>query len=374
MVLAHSALTGARVAVSLAALSCGASSLFIGVAIGCFGLFPLLVAVSVGRWIDRVGSAKPMQIGFAIELAGLILALLGPYPFALLPAALLIGTGLCIAQVSMQTTVGQATNQQNRHYAFGRVAIGASIASFTGPVSAGFLIDHAGFRVAFAAMGLLALGALFWQGQLQKQAPQLFARPVSNSNSEKRLLWDLIKDKPLLRLFLLSAALATAWDTFQFIMPIHGKNIGLSASAIGLLLGTFAAAIFLVRVIMPWLNHRFSSWKILQVVFIICMLSYVILPFIHSVALLFGVAFFLGLGLGASQSNMLVLLHEAAPKHRAAEAVGLRATFGNASSFVLPTVFGAAGAIIGFSGLFALVAVMMTAGSFVVHRYARSVE
>lgn len=374
MVLAHSGLTGARVAVSLAALAHGASPLFIGISIGCFGLFPLLVAVSVGRWIDRVGSAKPMQIGFAVELLGLIVAIFGPYPLALLPAALLIGTGLCIAQVSMQTTVGQATNAQNRHYAFGRVAIGASVASFIGPISAGFLIDHAGFRWAFCVMGLLATVALLWQAQLQKHSSHLFGSPVLRTSSDKLVLWDLIKDRSLLRLFLLSAALATAWDTFQFIMPIHGKSIGLSASTIGLLLGTFAGAIFIVRVMMPWLNHRFSSWKILRAVFAVCMLSYAVLPFIHSVPLLFVAAFFLGLGLGASQSNMLVLLHDAAPKHRTAEAVGLRTTFGNASAFALPTLFGAAGAVIGFSGLFALVALMMTAGSFVVHRYVRASE
>ncbi len=375
MVMAHSALTGSRVAVSLAALSSGASPLFVGLAIGCFGLFPLLVAVAVGRWVDRGGAARPMQIGFAIELTGLAVAVFGPYPLALLPAALLIGSGLCLAQVSMQTSVGLATNPMTRPQAFARVAIGASIASFSGPVVVGFLIDHGGgYRVAFGAMALLALAALTWQWQLQRRAAHLFPVPDPRDRSHKLALTDLLRDKSLLTLFLLSTALATAWDTFQFIMPIHGKSIGLSASTIGLLLGTFAGAIFLVRITMPWLNRRFSSWKILRAVFAVCMLSYAVLPFIHSVPLLFAAAFFLGLGLGASQSNMLTLLHDAAPKNRAAETVGLRATFGNASAFALPTAFGAAGAVIGFTGLFALVAIMMTASSFVVHRQVRAAE
>ena len=68
----------------------------------------------------------------------------------------------------------------------------------------------------------------------------------------------------------------------------------------------------------------------------------------------------LGLALGTGQPNVLALLHQCAPPGRGAEAIGIRATIGNASSAMLPLAFGAAGATLGlfavFWGLGALIA------------------
>jgi MFS family permease len=371
-VLAHAALTGSRVTVSLAALNEGASALFVGLAIGMFGLFPLLLAVLVGRWIDRVGTQWPMRLGFMVELTGLLIATLGPHPASLLASALLIGTGVSMTQMTTQTIVGRAFSSEHRPAAFAKLAIGASIASFSGPVICGFLIDHAGgFRVAFAAMSAFSLAALAGQWWLTRAQPQLFPAPHPHDPTQRRALADLLGDAKLRAIFLLSVALAVAWDTFQFIMPIHGQKIGLSASTIGLLLGTFASAIFLVRILMGHLNRRYSAWTILRAVFVVSTLVFVALPFVHSVPVLFVCAFILGFALGASQSNMLSLLHDAVPPARAGEAIALRQTFGNASSFALPTAFGAAGAVIGFVGLFAAVAVMLTASTAMAHRQLR---
>jgi MFS family permease len=371
-VLAHAALTGSRVTVSLAALNEGASALFVGVAIGMFGLFPLLLAVAVGRWIDRAGPLTPMRVGFAIELVGLLIATFGPHPLSLLFAALLIGTGVSMTQMTVQTTVGLTFDSVSRPGAFAKLAIGASIASFSGPVLCGFLIDHAGgYRVAFAAMSALSLAALLGQWHLAKTRPQLFPAPQPRDPAKRHALTDLLGDAKLRAIFLLSVALAVAWDTFQFIMPIHGQRIGLSASTIGLLLGTFASAIFLVRMLMSHINRRYSAWTILRAVFVVSTLVFVALPFVHAVPALFACAFILGFALGASQSNMLSLLHDAVPASRTGEAVALRQTFGNASSFALPTAFGAAGAVIGFMGLFAMVAVMLTASTAMAHRQLR---
>jgi predicted MFS family arabinose efflux permease len=371
-VLAHAALTGSRVTVSLTALHHGASALFVGLAIGMFGLFPLLLAVSMGRWVDRIGPQWPMRVGFAIEVVGLAIATFGPYPWALLPAALLIGTGVSMTQLTMQATVGLRFDSASRPQAFAKLAIGASIASFTGPVICGFLIDHVGHRAAFGAMSGLGMTALLWQWWLAKSRPGMFPTPHPHDPAKPRALADLLADPKLRAIFLLSVALAVAWDTFQFIMPIHGQKIGLSASTIGLLLGTFASAIFLVRLLMNHLNRRYASWTILRAVFVVSTLVFVALPFVHSVPVLFAAAFVLGFALGASQSNMLSLLHDAVPPARAGEAIALRQTFGNASSFALPSAFGAAGAVVGFVGLFAMVAVMLTASTAVAHRHARA--
>ena len=60
----------------------------------------------------------------------------------------------------------------------------------------------------------------------------------------------------------------------------------------------------------------------------------------------------LGLALGTGQPNVLALLHTMAPAGRGAEAIGIRATIGNASSIMMPIAFGAAGAALGMFVVF----------------------
>lgn len=60
----------------------------------------------------------------------------------------------------------------------------------------------------------------------------------------------------------------------------------------------------------------------------------------------------LGLVLGTGQPMVMSLLHQITPSHRQGEALGLRLMAINASSVLMPLMFGSAGAVIGVSGLF----------------------
>ncbi|HMP61559.1 MAG TPA: hypothetical protein PKA17_00360, partial [Phenylobacterium sp.] len=74
--------------------------------------------------------------------------------------------------------------------------------------------------------------------------------PVMNRFMKERLVrpaWGFAPD----RAFIASAVLSMAWDLFTFVTPIHGTRAGLSASTIGLILGAFGAAIFVVRLLLP---------------------------------------------------------------------------------------------------------------------------
>ena len=57
--------------------------------------------------------------------------------------------------------------------------------------------------------------------------------------------------------------IAMSWDLQNFMVPVHGTHAGLSASQIGIELGSFAAATFSVRLAMPWLSRQFSEWQVL---------------------------------------------------------------------------------------------------------------
>jgi len=346
---AHIALVGARVTTSLYALSLHASEFTVGTLLALFALVPMFTAVLMGRLIDRIGIAKPLISGGLVMAIGCTIpSMLGGLPVLYL-AALLIGTGFLAIHVSAQHAVGAMSSNDARAGNFSWLALGYSVSSFCGPVMAGFVIDHARHSIAYAVSGgfaLISLTLTIFGGMTRVKLPQHGSKQTAES------VMDLLRDKEMRRIYLISVLLGSAWDLFSFMMPIHGTHLGFSASTIGLILGCFSAATFAVRLAMHWISRHYSEWQVLVTALAIAMICYALLPFMNSPLSIILVSASLGLALGSSQPNVLALLHHASPAGRAGEAVGIRVTISNACQVALPLAFGAAGATLGLFAVF----------------------
>lgn len=359
-VIAHIALAGSRVATSLYALSLHASAWTVGTLVAVFALFPMLLAVPMGRLIDRIGIKKPMIGGCLALCCGCLLPSLFSALPMLYPAAILIGSGFMAIHISSQHAVGALSLTQAHSNNFTWLSLSYSISSFCGPVLAGFVIDHArhGFvYLLFFGFALTALGFVVF-GKLERFKLLHHADVDTQTHSAFKLLLDV----DLRRIYLVGILLSAAWDLFTFVIPIRGTHIGLSASTIGLILGCFSAATFVVRLVMPAISRRYSEWKILIGALLLAVLCYILFPFMEHAMTLMLLAALLGLALGSCQPNVLSLLHHASPHGRAAEVVAIRATIGNASQILLPLVFGAAGAALGLFAVFWSMAAMIAVG------------
>ncbi|MDB5765173.1 MAG: transporter [Herminiimonas sp.] len=356
---AHIALAGSRVTTALYALSLHASEFTIGTLIALFALFPMVFAVPMGRLIDRIGVKKPMLCGCISICAGCAIpSLVGGLPVLYL-AVILIGTGFMAIHIGSQQAVGAMSTMEMRSANFSWLALGFSISGFCGPVIAGFIIDHARFAIGYAVCGGFALVAsgLMACSSLNRVKPLQH----DNKNMSGGTL-DLLRDPEMRRIYFIGILLASAWDLFTFVTPIHGSRLGFSASTIGLILGAFSAATFTVRLAMPRIARRYTEWQVLTAALILAVISYALFPFMRHPFSLMAVAAMLGLALGSSQPNVLALLHHAAPPGRGGEAIGIRATIGNASQVILPIAFGAAGAALGLFTVFWGIGAMIGAG------------
>jgi len=356
---AHIALAGSRITTSLYALSLHASELTVGVLIALFSLFPMICAVPAGRLIDRIGIVRPMLGGcMAIAIGCALPSIVTGLPILYL-ATMLIGTGFMVIQVASQHTVGAMSEAEKRATNYSWLALGFSISGFTGPVLAGQIIDDAPHRVAYMAFGGFALLALLLTavGRLKhiRALHQVQEIPAGGA-------LDLLRDTDMRRIYIVGTLLSSAWDLFTFVLPIHGTHLGFAASTIGLILGCFSAATFMIRLGMPWISKRFSEWQVLYAALILAAVCYAIFPFMRQPLSLMAVAAILGLAVGSSQPNMLALLHHSAPPGRAGEAVGIRVTIGNACQVVLPLAFGGAGAALGLMPVFWGMTAMIGAG------------
>jgi MFS family permease len=168
--------------------------------------------------------------------------------------------------------------------------------------------------------------------------------------------------------FIVNVLLAMAWDLHMIVIPVYGETIGLTASQIGLILASFGAATFLVRLSMRWIVRRASEHQVLTLALVIAGVVYLMFPFSHSAPTLMALSFCLGLGLGMSQPMVMSLLHTHAPPGRMGEAAGVRMSLVQAMAVAVPLAFGALGATVGLTPVFWSVGACLAAGGILTRR------
>ena len=365
-VLGHVAFTGSRMTISLFAINLNAPPLTVGVLMGLYALLPALLSIQAGRVVDRVGVRGPMIVGSLIATLGCAVPFVWPGIVALHAASALIGTGFMLVGVCVYQVVGDLSTSDTRPTHFSVLALGFSIGGFSGPMLAGFVIDYFSHRTTFLVLAAFSvLPAL-------AMAIKPVALPPRHHHVERpsdAALMDLFRNRDLRRIYIAVALFSVAWDVYNFAVPIYGVRIGLSASRIGLVMGTFAAATFAIRLAMPWISQHVKAWPLIMASSLVAATSFFLIPFASSVLPLMALLFLLGLGLGAPQPMVLSLLHDAAPPGRGGEAVGVRIFLINMSQTIMPLLFGAVGTL-GMLPVFWSTALCLTAGGWLARKQA----
>ena len=364
-VLTHTVFNGSRMLVSLYAIHLHASPFTVGALMSSYALLPMLFAVSAGRLVDRVGARWPM-FGASVSVAlGALLAFAWPRLETLYVTSTLIGTGFMVFHVAVNQVVGALGRSEDRAANFSWLALGFSVSGSLGPLLTGFAIDSVGHAQTFLLLFLFPLPPLI---VLWLNRPALPLAKERKAGAGERRVMDLLRSRDLRRVFIASGLLSMGWDLYTFVIPIHGSRIGLSASTIGVIMGTFAVATFAVRLAMPLLVRRVKEWHTVTAALSITAGTYSLFPFFTSVPLLMSLSFVLGIGLGCSQPMVMALLYNTSPPGRQGEAVGVRTTVMNASHTALPLAFGALGAALGMGPVFWSMAALLGAGAYLVNR------
>lgn len=337
-----------RMAAPLMALREGQSPLAVGVLLSLFALTQVFLALPAGRYADRNGFKRPVAFCVMAACAGAGLAVAWPIFPILCLSALMTGGATGVAAITLQRHVGRsAQNNIELKRMFSWLSIGPALSNFIGPLSAGLLIDLGGFRVAFFVLACLPLMTWFWVRRTVELPPV----PVT-PNAAKGRAWDLLREPMMRRLMLVNWLLSSCWDVHTFVVPVLGHERGLSASAIGAILGSFALAATGVRVALPLLAAHLHEWVVVTTAMAATAVLFAIYPLMPD-ALTMGIcSAMLGVSLGSVQPMIMSTLHQITPEARHGEALGFRLMAINASSVLMPMLFGSAGAALGVSLVF----------------------
>ena len=361
----HLGFAGSRLAVPLYAVDQGAGPFVVGTIVALYAALPAVLALPMGRMADRIGYKLPLLLGASGIFISLILPWLWPSMTTLYVVASLIGVSFMTFQLSIQTLVGAITGPEGRARSFSLLSLGYASANFGGPLIAGVLIDTVGYARTFAILAVPLIPAIALAATSARWMPQVHAKATAVRGG----MFELLRIKGLRNTLIASGIVSSAWDVYQFFMPIYGRSLGMSATAIGLVLSAFAIAIILVRAVLPFFVRRMGETQTLTYAMFVACAAFCLFPLFSSAWPLAAVSFLLGVGAGVGQPLSMTLVFNASPKGREGEAAGMRITVNQVAHFVIPLFFGAVGSAVGYAAVFLTNAGFLMAGGYISKRY-----
>jgi MFS family permease len=355
-----------RVLLTLEALRLGANPFAVGALAATFSAFPMLFAWIAGRLADRFGSRSLLMSGAVGSSCGMLVPFLVPALPALYVAAAMLGLGSSFYNVSVQNLVGILGKPGEHAKQFSNFSMVAAFASFIGPMISGFSIDHMGFGTAYLILALIAFVPVLMLAGQDGILPRGKHRAGPEASVGGMLFTSSVR-----RVLVTSSLVQLGVDLFQFYLPIHGYAAKLSASEIGVILAMFAAASFVVRLIMPRLIARSNEETVLAYAFCVGAASFILIPLFTNAIALSLIAFLFGLGLGCGAPITMMLTYAQSPEGRSGEALGLRMTANHLARVVGPLLFGSVGSVFGLFAVFWGNALMMASGGILSWRGAK---
>jgi len=326
------------------------SEVSIGLLMGIFTLFSVLLRPFQGRKLDTGGRKKLLLSGIALyALTGLGLIMLPSLPLLFLFRALQ-GVGWGAFLLAFNTITLDLAPPHRRGEVVGLVGIAPPLSLATAPILGSYLMasTEGNYSMLFILAALVALVSF------------LFASLVREPKQEKGQVQNITR--ALFSKKVLFPSFAVLCMTFNLgailaFLPLFGEARNIEN--IGSFFSVFAATLLISRPLAGRLSDRVGREKVFLPALIIASSALIMLSAVFSIQLALICAFILGLGFGSAHSSIMALAADSLPVME--RGVGM-ATF--TASFDLGIVIGSV--IFGyflpwleFSGLFLVGAVIM---------------
>jgi len=252
-----------------------------------------IIAVFIGPVTDRLGYRLMMIVGMSLLAVGLLVSGFFPLYAIVLVALFLAALGKAVFDPAVQAYISEQVPYRRRGLAIGFLEYSWAGSALLGIPALAIIIDKFGWRSPFFLMGVLALLGIAALVILIPRAKKDHARQDSKINLKaawKQVWRERTARGALAFIFLVSAAndnlfvVYGAWLEQSFGLSIVALGLGTSAIGLAELLGETMTAT---------LADRIGLKKSVVTGLMICIIFYVILPFISQTITMAFVSLFL---------------------------------------------------------------------------------
>ena len=345
------------------ALELDATASTIGFIAAIYALFPVLLALTFGRMVGRVGEGRFVIFGtFFIGVSAAILLFADSITILAIGAAL-SGLAHLACMVGGQTMVALKSPTDKYEEHFGRYTFSASLGQMLGPILATLVAGSTGvipkstsaaFALALALSALALVPAISWRND----APTVVAR--KEETGTLRAASNLLQKPGMFAAVFMSLAISSTADILVVFLPLYGNENQFSAFSIGVIISIRAATSMASRFFLGRLSARYSTKQLLVTSNAISVVACAAMAFAPNPWVLGAIVFVAGFSLGVGQPLTMSLISQLTVPEERALAVSTRLTGNRLGQFVIPAGAGllAAGSGTGavFIGLSILVA------------------
>ncbi len=347
----------------------GATAL--GVLVALPNVFPVVLAITAGRWVDRGGPTRWLLVGSSGVTLGPLLLVAAPSIAAMAASQLLVGVAQLFATLAAQSIVADVDNGRSRTRNFSWFTTTLSAGRLVGPVLAGVVVDGAGFRAAFAVVAAVTLVPVAIAGVLHRarraagraappEAPAGPGATVAADAAEAlaaahRRAGPTLANVGVQLAVLASAGVFVAVSVRTAFLPVLLTDLGYSATAIGALISTGAFAAVLVRPLMPYFARVLGGpARALVAAMVAVALGVGLLGAVTAWGAFAALAVVAGFGTGVGLPLSIVTVASHVDPKRRGAALGLRLSLNRAAQLAMPVAMGALLSVAGFTVAFAV--------------------
>jgi MFS family permease len=375
---------GRRRAVPLAA-----SSLFVTAAAGGLGLVVQLYLKSIGTPVFFIGlvstvNSAGLLLGswlwggvadrfnrrglLMIFVAGLTLAISGlvflPGVGVVLPTEFVRAMMLAGVSTVSVAVVSAASRVERRGKNLSYISSARALGFAAGNVVAGVVLDRLGFRPAFILLALLPIAGFLFIWLLPKENPV--------ERREKMGAWKAILHSGLLDLYVATALRQMAMFGTFALLYVYMESLGISISLMGVISATNTATQVVAVLVFGWLADRVGRRRVFLLGFFTS--ATVPLFFVLTTTVVGMVAGYVMLAISFSSLYVgaAAIIGDSVPPHRHGQMLGLYDSSRGLGGLFGPILAGALVPLIGFEGMFAVMACIGGLG-FIVMIFGKTV-
>lgn len=300
---------------------------------------------SVSDFVKRRPLLAFLTLGLSTSLAVFILL---PSPGVVLGAAfvrsvMFAGAGAVATAIVSASSI-MARRGKNLSYISSARALGFA----SGNVVAGIVLEQLGFQVSFIIYALLPMLGF----------AAIWFLPCENpiEHKEKVGAWRAIFGSGLLDLYIATALRQMAiFGTFS-LLYVYMESVGIRVSVMGAISASNTATQVLAMMLFGWLADRVGRRRIFMLGFLLSAITPLLIAFASNV---YGIiAGYVSLGLGFSSLYVGSAAHigDRVPEHRQGQMLGLYESSRGLGGLFGPIIAGAITPVIGFKGMFGVMA------------------
>jgi MFS family permease len=360
----HCAVTIGRVATSYKVVELDLSVVWVGAMSGAFSLLPALLAVPVGRFIDRGHDSLATWVGSAL----LVIATFGYWLFPATGLSLLFATGLlgvgqlgCMAGHQM-IAVRACKTTRGRDAVFGYHMVAIAAGQGLAPLIIAWVAG--GARIpptdTLFLVGVLAAVASLAIGFALTPAPR---EPAGGPAKVSTKLRELIGIPGLMAYVMASVITITGLDVIVVYLPLLGVERGIDAGTIGLLMTLRALSSMAARLVFVPLIDFVGRMPLTYATMLSPAAAFALIAAPVPLWLMYPAVIVCGVGLGISATLTLSGVVEVAPPNARATAISLRLTGNRAGLVFIPFLAGVVASATGLGGVFLVVSSILVAST-----------